>query len=54
MSSYSSGFKPSSAISSGEKGAEEMVDMEPLEKWDKPNFTDFWLMLGTIATHHYS
>jgi hypothetical protein len=55
ISAYSSGFKPSAAISSGEKGAEEMVDMEPSEKWDKPNyFTDFWLMLGSIATHHYS
>jgi hypothetical protein len=34
-------LRPSAAISSGEKGAEEMVDIEPLEKWDKPNFTDF-------------
>jgi hypothetical protein len=31
MSSYSSGFKPSAAISSGEKGVEEMLDMNTLQ-----------------------
>jgi hypothetical protein len=43
-------FEPSAAISSGEKGAEEMVDIEPLEKWDKPNFTDFLPKPGTTKT----
>ena len=28
---YSSGFIPSAAISSGEKGAEEIVDIEPMK-----------------------